>query len=501
MSKLTALWVGVWCLAGCAVGPSYHEPKPDAPAEFIAKATQSAAPSPDLATWWRSLNDAELDSLVERAVKSNLDLEIALTRLQQARTYEAVVLGHALPEIDASGAAGRGTGTDLTRGRAQQPLVSANDSAGLQHINLIGGFDTVWELDIFGKYRREFEAAKYDAQSAAAARNAVLTSVVADVVRGYLDLRGYQTQLGILRQAADVLRESLRIVKIRYQRGIVNELDVELATRELATIEAQIAPVDAQVGAARDALAVLVGEYPEQMAEELAKPELIPPMPGPAAPGVPLDLLRRRPDIQQAERDLAASTARIGAATADLYPQVSLVAAIGAQAQGWGTAPALGNHIWSFGPGAVWPLLDFGALDAKVDIADLEAHAKLIAYRSTILNAVREVDTAIQAYSAQASRLQSLSDALLAGQRAVDLASQRYDRGLTDFLNVVDAEREFYDIQDQYVSAQIAQGEQFVQLYKSLGGGWENYQDIPAIRRPQPAIIAAFRRALTSSAP
>jgi NodT family efflux transporter outer membrane factor (OMF) lipoprotein len=500
--ELGALGIGLaLCLAACAAGPSYREPKPDTPAEFAAKVAQPSAPTPDLATWWRSLQDSELDSLVECAVKSNPDLEIALTRLQQARTYEAVVLGHALPEIDASAAAARGTGTDLTRGRAQQPLVSANNAGGLQHINIIAGFDTVWELDIFGKYRREFEAAQDDRQAAAAARDEVLTSVVADVVRAYLDLRGYQTQLGVLRQAADVLRESLRIVKIRYERGIVNELDVELATRELATIEAQIAPVDAQVSSAEFTLAVLVGEYPEAMAQELAKPDLIPSIPAPVGAGLPLDLLRRRPDIRQAERDLAASTARIGVATANLYPQVSLVAAIGAQAQGWGTSPAIGKHIWSFGPGAMWPLLDFGALDAQVDIAHLEAHAKLVAYRSTILNAVREVDTSLQSYGAQQARLQALSEALLAGQRAVDLATERYNRGLTDFLNVVDAERELYDIQEQYVTAQISEGEQFVQLYKSLGGGWENYQDIPPIRRPQPAIIAAFRRALSSSAP
>ena len=502
MSKWGTLGIGLAvCLAGCAAGPSYRTPKPDTPAEFAAKVAQPSAPAPDLATWWRSLEDSELDSLVERAVKSNPDLEIALTRLQQARTYEAVVLGHAVPEIDASAAAARGTGTDLTRGRAQQPLVSANNSGGLQHINLIAGFDTVWELDIFGKYRREFEAAQYDAQAAAAARDGVLTSVVADVVRAYVDLRGYQTQLGVLRQAGDVLRESLRIVKIRYERGIVNELDVELATRELSTIEAQIAPVDAQVSAAQYTLAVLVGEYPEAMAQELVKPDLIPSMPTPVGAGLPLDLLRRRPDIRQAERDLAASTARIGVATANLYPQVSLVAAIGAQAQGWGTSPAIGKHIWSFGPGAAWPLLDFGALDAQVDIAHLEAHAKLVAYRSTILNAVREVDTSIQSYSAQQARLLALSEGLLAGQRAVDLATERYNRGLTDFLNVVDAERELYDIQEQYVAAQISEGEQFAQLYKSLGGGWENYQNIPPIRRPQPAIIAAFRRALSSSAP
>ncbi len=329
----------------------------------------------------------------------------------------------------------------------------------------------------------------------------MLISVVADVVRAYIDLRGLQVRAEILHKASDVLRESLRIVKIRYERGITNELDVALATRELATLEAQIAPVEADVNAAQYTLAVLVGEYPEKMVQELSKPDLIPSMPAPTPPGVPLDLLKRRPDIQVAERQLAAATARIGVATANLFPQVVLVGSIGSQGQGWGTTPSVGQHIWSFGPGAVWPLLDFGALDAEVDIAQLAARASLVNYRKTILDAVQQVDTSLDAYQAQETRMQNLSTAMVAGQRAVDLATSRYDRGLTDFLNVVDAERQFYDLQEQYAEAQVTEGEQFVQLYKSLGGGWQNYQAIPAIRRPQPAIIAAFRRVLTSSAP
>lgn len=493
-------------LAGCAAGPNYHVPKSDTPPKFAAETSatpwsSSSVPAPDLATWWRSLGDAELNSLVERAIKSNPDLEIALTRLQQARTYEAVVMGHAVPEVDATAAAGRGTGSDLTRARAAQAVRSADTSAGLQHINTIAGFDAVWELDLFGKFRREIEAARYSMQAAAAARNAVITSIVADVVRAYVDLRGFQTQAGILKNASDVLRESLRIVNIRYERGITNELDVALAQRELDTLQAQIAPLSAQVNALQYTLAVLIGEYPENVLQELSAPDLIPSMPAPVAAGAPLDLLKRRPDIQQAERELAVATARIGVATAALFPQVTLVGSLGSQGQGWGTAPSVAKHIWSFGPGAVWPLLDFGALDAEVDIARLAAHASLINYRKTILIAVQEVDTALDSYNAQQDRLKNLGDAMMAAQRAVDLAQARYDRGLTDFLNVVDAERQFYTLQEQYAQAQVAQGEQFVRLYRSLGGGWQNYQAIPDIRRPQPAIIAAFRRTLSSSAP
>ena len=498
-------FAAILALTGCAAGPNYHSPKPDTPPQFVASSSAASSPVPaderDLATWWRALNDSELDSLVDRAIKANLDVAIALTRLQQARTYETVVMGSALPEVNASAGAARGTGSDLGRSRADQALVSATNTAGLTQINTLEGFDAVWELDLFGKFRREIEATKYDTQAAAAARYGVITTVIADVVRAYIDLRGFQVQSGVLRQAVDVLRESLRLESIRYQRGIINELDVALATRELSTMEAQLAPMVAQEKAAQYALAVLLGEYPESMVQELSKPDLVPSMPAAASAGTPLELLKRRPDIQQVERRLASATARIGVATASLYPQVGLIGSIGAQGQGWGTSPAIGSHIWSFGPAALWPVLDFGALDAQVNVARLERRAYLLSYRRTILNAVQEVDTALDAYSAQQDRLKNLGDGLVAAQHAVDLASARYNRGLTDYLNVVDAERQLYDIQEEYAQAQVAEGEQFVQLYRSLGGGWENYQSVPDIRRPQPAIIAAFRRAVESSAP
>jgi NodT family efflux transporter outer membrane factor (OMF) lipoprotein len=501
------LWLAVLALTaalgGCAVGPTYRLPKADLHAAYAA-ARDPAVPSsgaPDFANWWRALGDSELDSLVDRALQANLDIGIALDRLQQARTYELVIVGHALPEVDASGAAGRGTGSDLSRGRAQQALVSSDNANGLQHINTLGGFDAVWQIDLFGKYRREFAAARAETQAARDARDGVLIAVIADVVRSYIDLRGLQVRAGILHRAAEVLQESLRLVKLRYERGITNELDVALATRELSTLEAQIKPVEAEVHAAQATLAVLLGQYPENLAAELSLPELIPNMPAPIAPGAPIDLLKRRPDIREAERELAASTERIGVATADLFPQVTLVGSIGAEGQGWGTTPSVGKHVWSFGPGAEWPVLDFGALDAEVDMAGLAAHESLTNYRKTILNAVQQVDTALDAFQAQEARLTDLDSAMMAADRAVELATQRYDRGLTDFLNVVDAERQLYELQEEYAAAQVAAGDEFVVLYRSLGGGWENYQAVPAIHRPQPAIVAAFRRLFDKSAP
>jgi outer membrane protein TolC len=216
---------------------------------------------------------------------------------------------------------------------------------------------------------------------------------------------------------------------------------------------------------------------------------------------VPPELLRRRPDIQEAERQLAGATARIGIATAALFPSLAVTGAVGVQRQSLNGQPLLSDHIWSVGAAAVWPLLDFGALDAQVAIADLQTRALLVHYRQTIQEAVREVDTSFGLYSAEQVSLGKLGTALIASQRAVTLANERYQRGVTDFLNVVDAERQEYDIEEQYTDAQVAAAEQFIALYRSLGGGWEHYQDLPAIHRPEPAIIALFQRVLSHDDP
>ncbi len=217
--------------------------------------------------------------------------------------------------------------------------------------------------------------------------------------------------------------------------------------------------------------------------------------------GLPPDLLRQRPDIREAERQLAANTALIGVRTADLFPQVAITAGAGLQGQGLGKTPAGNSFIWSVGPTAYWPLLDFGALDALIDIQDLRTYEALVNYKKMIVSAVEEVENALTAYSAEQDRLGDLNDALVASQRAVTLANERYDRGLTDFLNVTDAQRQLYEIQDQYAIAQENVVVQYIAIYKSLGGGWEAYQKIPDIRKPQPAIVATVREVISPDNP
>jgi NodT family efflux transporter outer membrane factor (OMF) lipoprotein len=503
MRRVACLLTAALVLVGCAVGPNYHAPRTSPPKEFAAKAGSaskaSADPAVDLAQWWRALKDPELDSLIERAIRANPDIEIALARLQETRYQVAAMTSGILPEAGVGGGAAHGTGSDLARGRAAQTLVSAENTPRSGQIQQIVGFDAGWEIDLVGKYRREIEAAKYDAQAAAWTRNAILISVVADVARSYVDLRGLQMRLAITRQDVDSAQQFRDLVQTRYDRGLTNELDLTLANRELASLRSEVAPLAAQIDAVQYNIAVLLGQYPEELRTELRQPGLIPDLPEKVEPGLPLDLLKRRPDVQEAERQLAAATARIGVATADLFPHLALTAGAGTQSARIGNVP--GSHIWSVGPSVYWPLLDFGALDASVSIADLQAHERLVSYRRTVVDAVRDADTAIGNFAAEEERLKDLDIAMVASERAVSLASQRYDRGLTDFLNVVDAERQQFQLENEYAATEQSAADAFVGLYKALGGGWESYQDVPAIRRPLPAALAMFRRLAVSDDP
>jgi NodT family efflux transporter outer membrane factor (OMF) lipoprotein len=285
---------------------------------------------------------------------------------------------------------------------------------------------------------------KRNTDAAIAARNVVLIYLIADVTRAYLDLRALQMQLAVLRKSIEVAQKYLDFVQERFSRGITNELDVTLAQRELARFQAQVAPLTAQIEAARYVIAVLIGEFPENLGSELKKTGMLPILPRGIRAGLPIDLLRRRPDIVEAERQLASATAQIGVATADLFPQVAVAASAGRQT---GISPLIISSIWSVGPAFNAPLLDFGRLDAIVERADYRSRELFFAYKQTVLSAVRDVDIAVDAYTAQQTRLKSLVDALTAARRAVTLANERFERGLTDSLNVIDAERQQYLIE------------------------------------------------------
>jgi len=507
MARLRAVLFGAAAsslVASCAVGPDYSPPQPPLPAIFAAAAAvkgtdeRRSSRVAETTKWWRTLHDRQLDALIDRAIAASPTLEIALDRVQQARAQEAVVIGAALPLVEGTEGGALGTGSDLARGRAAQTLVSADTGTGINQIGNLAGFAAAWELDVFGKYRRAIEAAQYDVEAAMAARNVVLISLIADVARAYFDLRALQMRLLVLRKDIVVAQAYVDFVEERFNRGITDELDVTLAQRQLAELQAEIAPLQARINAARYVIAVLIGEFPENLGQELARPGMLPALPRRIRSGLPIDLLRHRPDIAEAERQLASATAVIGIATADLFPQIAVTAAFGNQQALGGGVPV--NPIWSVGPAVAAPLLDFGRLDAVVQKTDFRARELLFNYKQTVLNAVREVDTAAEAYAAQQNRLRHLADALKAARRAVTLATERFDRGLIDSLNVIDAQRQEYDIEQQYISAQASAAEQLVTLYKSLGSGWEDYQIFPPIPPPLPAVAAAFKSLLRPGA-
>src|ERR1700726_1347313 len=273
--------LAIVALAGCSVGPDYQTPVTLLPVQYLPQARENAAQSTtaagaDLAQWWRTLHDRELDSLVARARESNLDLAVALDRLQEARTLVTIAVSQGLPVTGATGGGGVGTGSDETKGRVSQALRSAENAQNLSSINEAGGLDANWELDLIGKFRREIEAQTADAEALKDAHAWVLVTVSADVARSYLDMRAQQRLLIVLGQNIAAARGNVDLAQRRFSRGLTNAIDVSLAQRQVATLQADLAPLAAQIDASRHAIAVLLGRFPEDVAEELAKPGAIP---------------------------------------------------------------------------------------------------------------------------------------------------------------------------------------------------------------------------------
>src|ERR1700693_5117639 len=495
--RLSSLAVTV-ALSGCTLGPEYFTPDAVLPATFLAqpasKEPGSGGASPDLWQWWRTLRDPQLNDLIERGLQNNLDLKIALDRLQQARLQLVVIGSAALPELNGSAGGGVGTGTDESRGRVAQPLRDGENAQGLTKISEAAGLDAEWEIDIFGKIARRLEAQVYTAEALKEARDWVYVVIAADVARLYFDLRARQDRLQILSRDIDAARKVLDLAQTRVDRGLTNELDVLLAKRQVETLQAEVEPLKALIAANGYAIAVLVGESPEAMARDQRRPGAIPQLPARAPAGLPVDLLRRRPDIREAERYLAAAVAVVGARTADLFPSLVLTAGGGAQGGPRSGSGVPITWIGSVGPAISAPILDFGALDASIEIADYRAHELATAYKQTILVAVQQVDEANATYRGYRQSLRSLDTAVDAAREATKVATERYDRGLTDFLNVLDAERQQFALEQQRAEVVRLAGDSFVTLYKALGGGWPPDEVIPPIRRPDPAVIAAVKR-------
>jgi NodT family efflux transporter outer membrane factor (OMF) lipoprotein len=461
---------------GCAnlpsVGPDYHAPETKTPAHWgeslAGGETNSAAAT---AAWWTNFHDAELDSLIERAACSNLDLRIAQARVREARAQYRIASADFWPSVDATGSYAR------ERESKNQPLVGPGDHLppGIPFENSFyqSGFDAAWEIDVFGGTRRSVESAKAHVAATQFGERDVLVTLLGEVARNYVEARGYQRRLEIARDNIRAQEQSLAIVQNRFTNGLTSNLDVQQANTVLATTRAVVPALETALAASIHRLGVLLGQTPESLQTELSTVAPIPAAPPIVPVGLPSDLLLRRPDVALAERQLAAATANIGVAKADLFPKFYLTGLAGFEgtsADDWFTS---GSRFWSVGPAVQWRIFDAGRIRANVKVQNARQEQALASYENTALSAFEDVENALTAYAKEQIRRQSLNDAVKSSEESLRLANQLYAHGLANFINVLDAERSMYQAQDALVESDKTVTTDVIALYKSLGGGWE----------------------------
>lgn len=458
-----ALLAGVSLLAAaCAVGPNYKTPA-TAPVvlQNAAPAVVSTAANPE-ASWWRAFGDPTLDALVGDALAANLDLKVAVARLDEARALFRDARLDAAPRITASGG--------YSASEQQQPGFT---DQRVEVDTYRAGFDAAWELDLFGRVRRGVQAASAEAGAARAELRDVQVSVAAEVARNYLELRGAQARLAVARRNLETQRETLRLTRVRFEAGAGGAIDVASAEARLKATEAAIPELVTAERSASYRLAVLTGRRPGALDATLSPRA---DAPAPLVTALPIgeasDFLRRRPDVQAAERRLAAQTAKVGVATADLFPRVRVSGFVGFLS---GTASGFGNsasQAWSVAPTVSWPALDLGGARARLKAAEARNDASLAAYDKAVLVAIEDLETALVSYAQRQARLKSLSDQAAASRRAAELARIQYKEGGIDFLVLLDAERTLLAAEDALTVAETAVNTDVVAIYKALGGGW-----------------------------
>src|SRR5713226_2488343 len=453
-------------LAGCAVGPNYKRPQTSVANSFANAPTNAVSPDEAaLAAWWKGFNDARLDSLVDRAITNNHDLRIATANLKEARALRRLTTFDLAPTVQANA----GYANSLLS-KAAAPPGTSRDAREMELYD--AGVDATWELDLFGRVRRSVQAASAQVGSVEATRFDMLVSVIAEVARNYFELRGVQNQLAVARKNADVQTETLKITQSRLDGGRGTDFDVSRSRSLLNLTLSTIPPLEAAIQKTIYRIAVLTGQEPTALITELSTPEPLPSAMPALALGDPATLLRRRPDIRAAERSLAAATARIGVATADLFPRVTFIGTVGLQADTLAGLGKSGADTWSFGPRITWAALDLGRVQARIKAADARAEASLVFYERTVLTALEETEGALVDFGQERSRQQFLQTSAEASQKAADLAHQRYEGGVTDFLSVLDAERTLLEAQDRLAASQTRTVTALVAVYKALGGGW-----------------------------
>ncbi|CCJ52123.1 efflux transporter outer membrane subunit [Bordetella bronchiseptica] len=486
---LSALCIALACaLAACAVGPDYQAPTPAAPADWTSwhggppeLAGHAGAAGAPAAQWWRSFGDPALDRLQARALAASPDLQSAALRYAQARTQRRTVAAQRGPQVDAAAAVTRQRQSeDAAANRILDAIAPANRQAVTELLSdpytlYQAGFDASWELDLWGRVRRAVEAADADVAASAALYDAARLSLVSEVARNYFELRTAQHQARLLRQDIAALQEQLSLIQARARGGLAADLDVARQRTQLAGLQAQLPRWLEQQAQAGNRLGLLLGARPGELGDELAAPE----GDGPARPlpdyalGLPSELARRRPDIRAAEARLHQATARIGLTQADLYPSIRLGARFDYESYESGKFGDWGSRTWSIGPSLDLPIFDSGRRRSVVTLRELQQQEAAVAYQQTVLRAWHEVDDALSGYRAEQLQYARLREKAESAAQARAWAQARYLGGLTDYLAVLDAQREDLQARRDLTASDGRLRTRLVVLYKALAGGAE----------------------------
>ncbi|MFW6105810.1 MAG: efflux transporter outer membrane subunit [Desulfovermiculus sp.] len=452
-------------ISGCAaVGPDYTEPDLDLPQEWNQAENQGMLPDQAIVRqWWLVFEDPVLTTLIEQAAEQNLDLQIAVARLDEARARLRMTAGDYLPTLDAQGS--------VTR---QESRPSALDPGGTTDTYYAAGMEAGWELDLFGRIRRSVQASTADYQASREERTDVMISMYSQLASTYVDIRTLQTRLRTAQANIQSQEEILSLTKSRYKHGLATGLDVAQAEMVLANTRAAIPPLRIELQQSMNAMDVLLGSQPGTARQFLDGQGSIPLPPESVGSGVPADILRQRPDIRKAERELAAQTARIGMAEALLYPRLSLNGSFNYTAADLDDIFTSAARTFLFGPTLSWNVFNAGKTRARIEMEEARAEQALLAYRLTVLQALSEVESAMTGYREQKKRLDSLHNAVLASRKSLHMAEKLYKDGLADFQNVLDAQRSLYSAEDQMDTAKGNAALFMVTLYKALGGGWNS---------------------------
>ncbi|SPF53916.1 Transcriptional regulator, Fis family [Candidatus Sulfopaludibacter sp. SbA4] len=447
-------------LIGASVSWSAALPSSAPVAAQFHSQTAGASADPAVEQWWRTFHDPELDSLIERAVRANLDLKVAASRVLEARAARGVARAGLLPSLEASDLAQRLRG--LTPG-----IPAPYETNIFQQ-----GFDASWEIDFFGGKRHALEAAKADVAAAEEARRDTLVSLLAEVARNYSELRGTQRRLEIAGNNIRLQSDTLDLTKVRAEAGLGTELDVVRQASQLAATEATVPALESARQMSVHRLSVLLGEEPATLAEELTEVKPLPATPPVVPVGLSSDLLKRRPDIRRADAEVAAASARVGVARSDFFPKITLTGAAGRQGTSFSGLTLGAGNFFAVGPAIRLPIFTGGRLRANMEAQKQRYSQAQLAYQNTVLRSLEETENALTAYGREQERRERLQAAAQASRQATQLANELYTRGLADFLSVLDAQRQQLAIEDDLVESDTAVVTDLAALYKALGGGW-----------------------------